>query len=279
MLLKTGPSTKSPTTPADADAELRAQFEYERDAAIRLLNAPAGARRGLYREFTTVLSPLRREPAYGGRRCSQRYRSQFGFIWCFVRAGRDDFVQLGSGSGKLCVEMARFAKTCIGIDATGWTLPNAPTNCRFMIDDLVDFSLPDNSVDVAFSSQVLEHLHPDDCKVVIGKIFRALRPGWFFVNIVPNWLTGPHDVSVHFSQKAEGLHLREYDNGELSGLMRAAGFTHCTSYIGAKGFFISLPSALVAIVEKGLRAMPRALRRQAAVRAFVGIRMTARKPS
>ena len=117
---------------------------------------------------------------------------------------------------------------------------------------------------------MLEHLHPDDCKVVIGKIFRALRPGGLFVNIVPNWLTGPHDVSVHFSQKAEGLHLREYDNGELSGLMRAAGFTHCTSYIGAKGFFIPLPSALVVIVEKGLRAMPRALRRQAAVRAFSG---------
>ena len=143
MLLKTGPSTKSPTTPADADAELRAQFEYERDAAIRLLNAPAGARRGLYREiYDEFYRRFGASQHMAGGDAPSVINSQFEFIRRFVRAGRDDFVELGSGSGKLCVEMARFAKTCIGIDATGRTLPNAPTNCRFMIDDLVDFSLP-----------------------------------------------------------------------------------------------------------------------------------------
>ena len=259
---------------------LRSQFEFERAAAQALLNASAAQRPDLYKKIYAEFYER-----FGG--VAEQYhldksslKSQFGFVERFLKDGQDTFFEIGSGSGALCIAVAKIAKTCIGVDAAERSAPRpTPANCTFLQGDVANFTLPENSVDVAFSSQFLEHLHPDDCRALIANVFRALKPGGVFVNIVPNWLTGPHDVSAHFGPKAQGLHLHEYDNGELASLMRANGFTRCTSYIGAKGLFIPLPSALVAGIEKGLRVVPRALRRKAPVRAFVGIRMAARKPS
>jgi SAM-dependent methyltransferase len=260
---------------------LRSQFEFERAAAQVLLSASASQRPDLYKKIYAEFYER-----FGGvdEQCHLdkiAVKSQIAFVERFLKRGRDTFFEVGYGSGELCIAVAKIAKNCIGVDAVGDRRASMPAlaNCTFLQDDVASFTLPDSSVDVAFSSQVLEHLHPDDCRMLIGNVFRALRPGGVFVNIVPNWLTGPHDVSAHFSPTAQGLHLHEYDNGELSALMRASGFTRCTSYVGAKGAFIPLPSALVAVIEKGLRAVPRALRKQAPVRALVGIRMSARKPS
>ena len=148
-------------------------------------------------------------------------KSQFGFVERFLKDGQDTFFEIGSGSGALCIAVAKIAKTCIGVDAAERSAPRpTPANCTFLQGDVANFTSPENFVDVAFSSQFLEHLHPDDCRALIANVFRALKPGGVFVNIVSNWLTGPHDVSAHFGPKAQGLHLHEYDNGELASLMR-----------------------------------------------------------
>jgi SAM-dependent methyltransferase len=269
--------------PLMTDTVRREQFEYERQAAQRLMGATSAERPELYRQvYEEYYRRFGSAYAYDeGDGDPKVIRSQFQFVRRFLNKGRDDFVEIGTGSGKLCVEIAKLAKSCIGIDAVKRVDVDSelPANCTFLASDVVSLSLPAESVDVAFSSQLLEHLHPDDCRALIANIFSALRPGGLFINIVPNRLTGPHDVSMHFVDEAEGLHLHEYDNRELSRLMRGSGFSHCTSYVGARGFFIPVPSALIGIVESALEVIPHALRRAAAFRAIVGIRMVAKKPS
>lgn len=136
----------------------------------------------------------------------------------------------------------------------------------------------DNSVDVIFSNQVLEHLHPNDCAKVVGNAFKALKPGGIFINIVPNWLTGPHDVSKYFTARAEGLHLREYDNRELSEILCKAGFTKCRSYVGKAAANFPVPTTLIGTIEAALAILPQKWRRNFIERGITGIRMAARKP-
>jgi ubiquinone/menaquinone biosynthesis C-methylase UbiE len=259
---------------------LREQFEFEKSAAKVLMSAGAEQRPDLYKAIYLEFYQRFGQNALSAQTPEQSIKSQTAFIRRFIRIGRDDFFEIGSGSGDVCVEIAKAAKSCIGVDpaSTVRRTGDVPPNCSFLASDIVNFQIEDASVDVAFSNQVLEHLHPEDCQTLIGKVFRALRPGGIFVNIVPNKLSGPHDVSKYFAEEAEGLHLHEYSNRELSNFLGAAGFVRCTSYMGARGAFIPVPAAFVAFIEDLLSVLPRGARRNAVVRAATGIRMTARKP-
>ncbi len=167
MLFRPSRSTKLQTAEENSgvDAELREQFEYEREAAIRLRSAPSHERRELYRQiYDEFYRRFGSSEHMAEGESSNVIQSQLEFVRRFVKTGRDDFVELGSGSSKLCIEIASSAKTCIGIDTTGRVVPDAPANCTFMVDDVVGFSLPDNSVDIAFSSQVLSICIPTIAK-------------------------------------------------------------------------------------------------------------------
>jgi hypothetical protein len=76
-----------------------------------------------------------------------------------------------------------------------------------------------------FSSQVLEHLHPDDVPDHLSEVIRVLKPnGWLGFD-TPNRVTGPHDISRGFTPEATGLHLKEWSYAELDALLRDTGFT------------------------------------------------------
>jgi SAM-dependent methyltransferase len=180
----------------------------------------------------------------------------------------------------VCIAVAPHAEQVIGIDAAAdrGSTKVVPSNCRFFIRDIVSPFIPENSADIVYSNQVLEHLHPDDCMKVISNAFSALKPGGLFINIVPNWLTGPHDVSRHFTVRAEGLHLHEYDNRELSQILRNAGFRRCRSYVGKTGMCFPVPAVIVGSIEAVLENLPRSWQRNFVVRGIIGIRMVATKP-
>ena len=75
--------------------------------------------------------------------------------------------------------------------------------------------MPAGSVDLAFSDQLMEHLHPDDAVEQLRNIHRALKPGGVYVCVTPNRLYGPSDISAFFDDEARGFHLKEYSLDEI----------------------------------------------------------------
>jgi SAM-dependent methyltransferase len=140
--------------------------------------------------------------------------------------------------------------------------------------------LPPDSVDVAFSNQLMEHLHPDDALEQLGGIWRALRPGGVYICITPNRISGPHDISQHFDPVATGFHLKEYTTEELSGLFRQVGFRKVQSLLGWRGFSVPVPAAPVIACEAVLARLPSTPRRRlgrTVGRAFLGVRLVGTK--
>jgi SAM-dependent methyltransferase len=121
--------------------------------------------------------------------------------------------------------------------------------------------LPENTVDVAYSNQLMEHLHPDDALEQLRNLFHVLTPGGIYICITPNALTGPHDVSRYFDQVSTGFHLKEYTIGELKALFKEAGFSKVRAYIGARGFYLPFPVLPLVCCEKMLSLLTYAVRR------------------
>jgi SAM-dependent methyltransferase len=151
-----------------------------------------------------------------------------------------------------------------------------------VISDGTSVPVAPGSVDLAFSDQLMEHLHPDDARTQLANIFRALKPGGVYFCITPNRLYGPSDISAYFEDEPKGFHLREYSVRELVGILREAGFARVRAYVGARGWFLRFPRALLEALEAALEALPAKLRRRVAgskpVRALLGIRLAAIKP-
>ena len=92
-----------------------------------------------------------------------------------------------------------------------------PSNFKLILSDGTSVPLPPESVDVAYSNQLMEHLHPDDALEQLQGIWRALRPGGVYICLTPNRVNGPHDISQYFDSVATGFHLKEYTGPAVSG--------------------------------------------------------------
>jgi SAM-dependent methyltransferase len=155
-----------------------------------------------------------------------------------------------------------------------------PSNFKLILSDGSSVPLPPESVDVAYSNQLMEHLHPDDAREQLQGICRALRPGGVYICITPNRLNGPHDVSQHFGSEATGFHLKEYTVGELTRLFREVGFRKVQALVGRRGAFVPVPVAPVIAGEKALELLPwtpRQILSRTVGRAFLGIRLIGTK--
>ncbi|MGB0091909.1 MAG: class I SAM-dependent methyltransferase, partial [Solirubrobacteraceae bacterium] len=118
------------------------------------------------------------------------------------------------------------------------------------------------SIDLAFSHQVLEHLHPDDAGEHARNVRRCLTPGGVYLCVTTNRLTGPHDISKHFGDTGQGFHLREYSLHDQYDLFVRAGFRDVRVAIALGGEVLALaPAQYYALLESiSARAPLRLLR-------------------
>lgn len=77
------------------------------------------------------------------------------------------------------IEIAKRVKRVYALDVSNELTENVvlPKNAELIMSDGVSIPVPGNSVDVAFSDQLMEHLHPDDAVEQLGNIYDALAPG------------------------------------------------------------------------------------------------------
>jgi SAM-dependent methyltransferase len=159
-------------------------------------------------------------------------------------------------------------RSSLALDVTDALLrgPNPEANFRFRVFDGFDPDLPPESVDLAYSRDLVEHLQPDDMLEQTAAVARILKSGGIYLCVTPNALSGPHDVSRIFDDAPRGFHLKEYTSTELAQALRKAGFSHVRVLISAGGWRLTplLPMWTVTRVEAILMRLPRWWRRRIA---------------
>lgn len=148
---------------------------------------------------------------------------------------------------------------------------NNKTNFSFQEFDGFNLPFEPNSIDIAFSNQVLEHLHPDDALIQTQNILSILKKEGKYICITPNKLVGPNDVSRFFGFEYSGFHINEYTNFTLRKFLYSAGFRKVYMYCIVKGKKIKIPFVLICILELFVSFIPRRYREKFVSNRFVGI--------
>jgi SAM-dependent methyltransferase len=192
------------------------------------------------------------------------------------------FMEIGAGDGALSKRMAATVRKVYAVDLCDQTRgAKLPGNMQMVVSNGRDIRVPPGSVHVAFSDQLMEHLHPQDALEQLRNIERSLHPGGVYVCITPNRLYGPCDVSGHFGEEARGFHMHEYTLAEFTGILKGAGFERVAVYVGCRKLFIRFPHAPLLLLERLLAKLPYPLRRRLAdtklLRPFLGLRVAAYK--
>lgn len=244
---------------------LCAHFTLEQALAQRLTAARPEHRAGKYTEIYDELFRSLPDHPQHAKRMHPNGRSVIHQIQCispFLRADAT-FLEIGCGDAALSFSVAASVGRVIGVDVQENLIDfdKAPRNFQF-IEPVggITFPLPTSSIDLAFSDQLLEHLHPDDALAQLREVVRVLRPGGLYICSTPNAVTGPHDISMYFGYVAAGLHLKEYSYLELGNLLRMAGFKSVSFQLHIRKWRAAPPSLVLLALERMLVRCPRGLR-------------------
>jgi SAM-dependent methyltransferase len=174
-------------------------------------------------------------------------------------------LEIGAGDCLLSKALAKHFKKIIAYEVAD-SIPfieGKPENFELKIFNGVDMHEAENSVDIIYSNQVFEHLHPDDTVPLLQAYHSYLAKGGKLVVITPHRLTGPHDISRDFSRDAEGFHLKEYTYKEMKSVLSGTGFKKIKGYVGySKMGYFSLPISLLIAAEKIYNIFPRGFKRR-----------------
>ena len=145
-----------------------------------------------------------------------------------------DVIDVGCGEGYLTLEMARWARSVLGVDRSDEVLERARglaarrkvTNVQWKKGDLAHLPLRDGSVDVALFSQALHHArHPEEA---LAEAARVLRQSGRVVVL---------DLRTHdqhwVRERLGDAHLG-FANQELEQLLLGAGFTDVKVQVGTR---------------------------------------------
>jgi SAM-dependent methyltransferase len=248
-----------------------AQYEYEREMANRLRNATREERRSLYAEvYDTLYKRFPDHPGLAKRDTAERMQ-QLRHLFERLRpllTPDSCFLEIGAGDCLLAYQVAQVVKKVYALEVSAEKVA-APSpgldNFELVLFDGFHFPFPDATFDVAFSNQVLEHLHPEDAREHLQQVYRLLKPNGRYICIVPHRFTGPHDISRYFTQEATGLHLKEYTYYELAAMFHQVGFARIRGLIRRRW----VPVGCLTVLERLLEPFPYHLRKKLAHRSRV----------
>jgi SAM-dependent methyltransferase len=251
-------------------ARIAHHYRVERELADRLRQSTRDDRLRLYREVYDLL--FERVPDHPQLRIDERLRhqvvaTQARFLRQFIGT-EGVFLEIGAGDCRLTAAMAPFVRRAVAVDVSAEITRRTtlPANCQLVLSDGCNVPVEAGTVTLAFSDQLMEHLHPADAVEQLRAIHAALAPGGVYICFTPSRLSGPHDVSKHFDACATGFHLREYTLSELSATLRAVGFKEVRLPLQAGGRARLVPSFPVRGLERALDVVPRGLQRAIASR-------------
>lgn len=247
---------------------LRAHYDVESALADRLRNASRAERPAIYARMYEELFAkvpdhprlVRRENPPLARRKLDR---QLRLIRPWIEP-RTAFLEFGAGDCGLSFAVSEHARRVVAVDIADQRDPAAasPQNFELVVYDGYRLDLPDRSIDVAFSNDLIEHLHPDDVEIHFQTVHRLLRAGGCYLFTTPHSFNGPHDVSRFFSEEPRGFHLKEWTFTELDRLLRRCGYSAAAFYRFAKGVPLRQPRTAMLALERIIGCLPRMPRRK-----------------
>jgi len=207
----------------------RHHYEVEKELAARLRASTREQRRTLVGElYTELFARVPDHPRLVRREAvddsAAAVGKQLRLLEPHLRGGQV-FLEIAPGDGRTSVAVAdRVAKVWMAdiSDQTGGVA--LPDNCQHLVFDGFELPLADGSVDIAYSYQFLEHLHPDDVQPHLELVARVLRPGGVYVLDTPHRFSGPWDASRPYAPEPECFHMQEWTYGEVGERLVAAGF-------------------------------------------------------
>jgi hypothetical protein len=249
---------------------IRFHYNIERSLADKLRQATSSERGRLYSavydELFESVPDHEQWQMKGNAEATRRETArQFGILRNFIRKS-DTYCEIGAGDCALVVEIAKHVCKCYAVDVSAVITKNAnlPQNLITIISDGISIPVPEGTVDLIYSNQLMEHLHPEDVKVQILNIYGALTLNGKYICITPNRLSGPHDISRFFDTEATCLHLREYSNADLRKVFSECGFRDFRVILSWHSLVIPwlLPLAPFLVIERWLERIPLSLRRR-----------------
>jgi 2-polyprenyl-3-methyl-5-hydroxy-6-metoxy-1,4-benzoquinol methylase len=205
-------------------------------------------RRRLYSDFYGRLAEFMEQHQPGKKNWGSFSPELMKLFAPFVN--RKTVLDFGCGYGAATFELAKCADRVIAVDVSQPMLEDMQVHLAekgalniepVLLTDESERALAKwfGKVEVLYSNDVVEHLHPEDMREHLDLAWRLLRPGGLYICITPNRTTGPHDVSAHFlpyHAKAEGAHIREFSYGDLCAEFRRAGFGRFRTPVTAIGY-------------------------------------------
>lgn len=267
--------------------QLKAHYEVERELADRLRISTRADRKGLY---STIYDELfARVPNHP--QLTRKF-DPASYAWAIERqvrlirrylAADSVFLDIGAGDCALARAVAPLVDQVFALDVSEEITRNVdlPRNVRVVISDGCSIPVAPGSITLAYSNNLMEHLHPDDAIEQLTNIYAALASGGTYLCVTPNRLSGPHDISRYFDDVATGFHLKEYTAGELQRLFKTVGFRTVGVVVGGKGRYAEAPLWTAHALERSLSALPLRARHRLAgstvLRGILGVRIAGRK--
>ena len=257
--------------------QLREHYEIEKELGDRLRRAKRDERPAMYSQvYDELFRRVPNHPQLTGQNTATHERK----VQALLRLVRPYltpetvFLEMGAGDCALPRQVAPLVRKAYGLEVSEELTGKLPTSDKFevLMSRNCDVPLPDNTVDLAFSYQVIEHIHPEDVVYQLHEIYRVLKPGGCYYCITPNRLYGPSDISRDFDREATGLHLKEYSNTDLLELFQSAGFRQTWIERRIKGHHVRVPVLPVRLMESAFEHMPWRLRTLLS-RSFFGTRL------
>lgn len=249
--------------------QIRKHYELEKKLATRLRNASASERTTVYSEVYDELMQALPDQFYNRLADDVSYQTKqrkaaLKMLRPYLNAGTV-YLEVGPGDCNVALEVAKHVQKVYAVDVGSEITQkdSYPENFELIISDGTSIPVENESIDIVYSNQLMEHIHPDDVLVQLKNIFDALKPGGHYLCRTPNLLTGPHDISVFFDEEPTGFHLKEYTFSKLDVIFRKMGFTVVRAIVGARGLYLPFMTPMwpFKMLEKLLFSLPVRLRR------------------
>ena len=264
-------------------AQLRNHFEVERELAARVLNSNREERKillpALYEElFARVPDHPRLTRQITPEMRSAAIEARLRILRPHLKKNLN-FLEFAAGDCALSYEVCPLVESVTAVDISDQRALSAsePENFNLILYDGYQLDVDDASIDMVFSYQFLEHLHPEDIGIHFHNASRVLKNGGVYIFDTPHRFSGPHDISGVFGHELECLHFQEWTYREMFHLLRRHGFTRCFSYAGGKVRKSRFANLLKLSVECFIGVLPHKLAKRFSSRIFQGVTIMAVK--
>jgi cyclopropane fatty-acyl-phospholipid synthase-like methyltransferase len=262
---------------------IRHHFEVERELAAQLRKSTREQRTELFKTLYGELFDrvpdhprlTRRDSPEDSRR---KVEVQMRLLTPYLTADTT-LLEFAPGDCRLSFAAAKQCRKVIGVDISDQRASDdvTPDNFELIVYDGYALDVANESVDLAFSYQFLEHLHPEDLDTHFSLVHRILRPGGVYVFDTPHRFSGPHDVSRYFGDELQCFHFQEFTSVGMRRQLADKGFRRTFVYRSGRARRDAFTNFANDTAERITAILPKSLRYRLSQRLFQSVTMAAEK--